>query len=124
LLDFQNSTATTASPATTLLEAVTNSLAARGLIPEDKPVHSLPAQFTADRLAGIELVQKGDGWIGNVIFDMPFGDPDVLTTRENLVLPTRRAAFDHAAAIVVEVLTGVRELPFEYADRRPRYRTA
>lgn len=123
MLDFQNTRATTAAPAPTLLEAVTTSLSTRGLIPEDKPVHSLPAQFTATRLAGIELVQKGGGWIGNVVINMPFGDPDVLTTRENLILPSRYAAFVHAAAIVVEILTGVRELPFEYADRRPRYRT-
>lgn len=123
MFDFHNCAKTSVSPATTLLEAVVNSVTSRGLVPEDRPFHSLPAQFTADRLEGIVIVRKGDGWIGNVTFNMPFGEPDVLSTQENLILPTRHAAFTYAAAIVVEILTGVRELPVEYADRRPRYRT-
>lgn len=106
--------ATSDDAASDLLALVMSALKAKGRIPSRQPASSLPAYFNRDNIDEIYLEQKPDGgWIGNVAFrNVPAGQPDVVGTPEAYPFETQEAAFMAGAAIVCEIVTGSRELPF------------
>ena len=101
------------------LALVMAALKAKGRIPCKKPA-SFPAHLNRDNIEAFYLEQKPcGGWVGNVAFEnVPAGQPDVIGTPEAYPFKTQDEAFMAGAAIVCEIVTGSRELPFFQAGGR------
>ena len=68
--------------------------------------------FDTYRLVELHVVPHNGGYVANLEFDVPVGQPNILGTPDRSPYPTADEAFLAGARIVCEALTGSRDLPF------------
>lgn len=105
----------TQSPASEpdLLAIVITALKAKGRRIRSKPLPHLPRHFTGGNLLALHVDKRPGGWVGNVEFrDVPAGAPNCVGTPESQPFADPRDAFLAGAAIVCEIASGSRALPF------------
>lgn len=101
--------------ATSLLEIVMTALQAKSRIPQVAPRTDYPSGIERDALLAFIIEEINGGYVANVVFDMAPGEPNMIRTLDAHPLPTYRDAFLAGAAIVCEIVTGSRKLPFFFA---------
>ncbi len=98
---------------TGLMALILEALSAKGRLACPPPVTSNLPYFTRDNLLELHLDKRAGGWVANITFrHVPPGLPNCVGTPESRPLPDERSAFLAGAAIVCEIATGSRELPF------------
>ena len=95
-----------------LVNFVLCALEEKGRIPFKSPELAYPAQFTRDNIADFCVEQRKGGWVANIVFDVPKGQPDVIGTPDADPFASFQDAFMAGASILCHVVTGSPELPF------------
>lgn len=113
MLTTVNPSATADTP---LLDIVMDALQAKWRIPDEAPRTDFPSSFTRDALRAFTIEQVAGGYVANIEFDVAPGEPNTIGTPDADPLPTHRHAFIAGAALVCEVVSGSRELPFLVTD--------
>ena len=102
-----------------MLDLTLTALEAKGRYPCARPTNGLPGHFHAGNMARLYLEPHDDGWVANIEFrDVPPGQPNTVGTPDAFPLACERTAFLCGAALVCEIVTGSRELPFFVAGDR------
>lgn len=97
------------------LEMIVQALQATGRLPCILPNNRYPAHFTLANIAELHVDPNGSGFAANIEFkNVPPGLPDCVGTPDAMIIPTAELAFLMGAAIVCEIATGSRELPFVF----------
>ena len=96
---------------TALLDIVMTALEAKWYIPEETPQTGCP-HLTREALRALHIDKVKGGYVANVEFRAAPGLPNTIGTPDAYPMPTRRDAFLAGAALVSEIVTGERDLPF------------
>ncbi len=96
---------------TALLDIIMSALAAKWYIPEETPETGYP-HLTREALRALHIDKVKGGYVANVEFQAAPGLPNTIGTPDAHPLPSRRDAFLAGAALVSEIVTGERDLPF------------
>ena len=96
-----------------VMNFVLRALYATGRLTGPQPEASDPPYATRNNLLGLYIDERPNGWVANITFKhVPPGMPNCVGTPERTPFPDRRTAFLAGAALVCEIATGSRELPF------------